>query len=102
MAQIPDRELLSELERSQLGRLFEAYGKKLIDDQRKEIWAHIADGAINSAGFVLIFVGAPFPVSAALATTGFAVFIRNRLAARAWKQRKKQLKFFEQWLSELP
>jgi hypothetical protein len=101
LAARPSPDLLEPLERAELGRKFEAYGKKVIDDQRKEIWAHIVDGSVNGASVALLLIDATFTMGLITTAIGVTSFIRNRLAARAWKRRKQQLRVFEKWIAEL-
>lgn len=81
--------------------MFEAYGKRLLDDQRKEIWSLIVDGSVNSASVALLLIDATFTMGVVTAVIGMTSFIRNRLAARAWRRRKQQLRVFEKWIAEL-
>lgn len=93
--------MLENDERQELGRLFEAYGKALLDDQRSEIWNHIADGGINVTGAILLFFDSAFTLGAVTTSIGLASFVRNRLAGWAWKDRKRQLRQFDEWIAQL-
>jgi hypothetical protein len=101
LARRPSPDLLQPLERAEIGRKFEAYGKRLLDDQRKEIWSLIVDGSVNGAAVALVLIDATFTLGLVTAIIGMTSFIRNRLAARAWKRRKQQLRVFEKWIAEL-
>lgn len=95
---MPDVALLSAIERSDLRALFKDYAIALLNVQKRSDLRSVVDVAGLVASFAATWLT---PVGLPATIFGTGVFVRNRLADRAWRRRMADLKRLSEWIQNL-
>lgn len=101
LASRPGVELLDASQRNDLANLFGNYGKELLKIQREETGEHVASGAVSLGSLAIAVIDGSFLGGVVSASIGAGAWVRNGASWLKWRGRKRELEFFDDWISSL-